>query len=93
MRVAPELRRAIEFRHLNFMDSEYGVAEKVDAIFCRNVIIYFERPTQEAILSKLVQCLTPGGHLFVGHAETLHNMNLPLTPVAPSLYRRVGDAA
>jgi chemotaxis protein methyltransferase CheR len=93
VRVAPELRRAIEFRHLNFMDSEYRVAEKVDAIFCRNVIIYFERPTQEAILSKLVQCLTPGGHLFVGHAETLHNMNLPLTPVAPSLYRRVGDAA
>jgi chemotaxis protein methyltransferase CheR len=93
VRVAPELRRAIEFRHLNFMDGDYGLAEKVDAIFCRNVIIYFERSTQEEILSKLSHCLMPDGYLFVGHAETLHNMNLPLTPVAPSLYRRVGNAA
>jgi chemotaxis protein methyltransferase CheR len=89
MRVVPELRRTIEFRRLNFMDSDYGVAEKVDAIFCRNVIIYFDRPTQERILFKLSNCLTPGGYLFVGHAETLHDMNLPLTPVAPALYRRI----
>jgi len=88
MRVVPELRRTIEFRRLNFMDADYGVAEKADAIFCRNVIIYFDRPTQERILLKLSNCLAPGGYLFVGHAETLHDMNLPLTPVAPALYRR-----
>ncbi|MGA2349887.1 MAG: CheR family methyltransferase [Terracidiphilus sp.] len=87
-RVVPELRRSIEFRRLNFMDADYGVAEKVDAIFCRNVIIYFDRPTQERILLKLSNCLTPGGYMFVGHAETLHDMNLPLVPVAPALYRR-----
>ena len=46
--------------------------EKADAIFCRNVIIYFDRPTQQRILEKLTQHLVPGGYLFVGHAETLH---------------------
>jgi chemotaxis protein methyltransferase CheR len=88
-RVVPELRRLIEFRRLNFMDADYGVQEKADAIFCRNVIIYFDRPTQERILQKLSKCLIPGGYMFVGHAETLHDMNLPLTPVAPALYRRI----
>ena len=88
VRVAPELRRLIEFRRLNFMDADYGLSEKVDAIFCRNVIIYFDRATQERILLKLSNCLLPGGYMFVGHAETLHDMNLPLTPVAPALYRR-----
>jgi chemotaxis protein methyltransferase CheR len=88
VRVAPELRRMVEFRRLNFMDADYGVAEKAGAIFCRNVIIYFDRPTQERILRKLAHCLAPDGYLFVGHSETLHDMNLPLEPVAPALYRR-----
>lgn len=89
VRVVPELRRLIEFRRLNFMDGNYGIAERVDAIFCRNVIIYFDRPTQEKILNKLTSHLVPCGYMFVGHAETLHDMNLPLAPVAPALYRRV----
>ena len=89
VRIVPELRRLIEFRHLNFMDSDYGVEGELDGIFCRNVIIYFDRATQERILSKLAHHLTPSGYLFVGHAETLHDMNLPLTAVAPALYRRV----
>jgi len=88
-RVVPELRRQVEFRRLNFMDTDYGVIEKLDAIFCRNVIIYFDRATQERILLKLSNCLLPGGYMFVGHAETLHDMDLPLTPVAPALYRRI----
>jgi chemotaxis protein methyltransferase CheR len=89
VRVIPELRRLIEFRRLNFMDADYGIAEKADAIFCRNVIIYFDRPTQERILKKLSHHLVPRGYMFVGHAETLHDMDLPLAPVAPALYRRV----
>jgi chemotaxis protein methyltransferase CheR len=89
VRVVPELRRSIEFFRLNFMDADYPIAQKVDAIFCRNVIIYFDRPTQQRILLKLANCLLPGGYMFVGHAETLHDMNLPLTPVAPALYRRI----
>jgi len=79
----------VEFRRLNFMDGDYGMSEKADAIFCRNVIIYFDRPTQERILQRLSNCLVPGGYMFVGHAETLHDMKLPLEPVAPALYRRI----
>jgi chemotaxis protein methyltransferase CheR len=93
LRVVPELRRLVEFRRLNFMDADYGISERADAIFCRNVIIYFDRPTQERILKKLSHHLLPGGYMFVGHAETLHDMDLPLIPVAPSLYRRADAGA
>jgi chemotaxis protein methyltransferase CheR len=93
VRVVPELRRLIEFRRLNFMDADYCMTEKADAIFCRNVIIYFDRPTQEKVLQKLSKHLVPRGYMFVGHAETLHDMDLPLTPVAPALYRRSDASA
>jgi chemotaxis protein methyltransferase CheR len=89
VRIVPELRKLVEFRRLNFMDSDYGVAEKVDAVFCRNVIIYFDRPTQEKILGRLSSYLKPGGYLFVGHSETLHDMDLPLEALGPALYRRL----
>ena len=93
VRVVPELRHRIDFRRLNFMDDHYGIQEKADAIFCRNVIIYFDRQTQQKMLLKLANLLVPDGYLFVGHAETLHDMNLPLDPVAPALYRRHHDSA
>jgi chemotaxis protein methyltransferase CheR len=93
VRIVPELRRLIEFRRLNFMDADYRIEEKADAIFCRNVIIYFDRQTQQSVLRKLSQCLVPRGYMFVGHAETLHDMDLPLTPVSPALYRRIDAAA
>ncbi len=92
-RVVPELRNQVEFRRLNFMDADYGLAEKADIIFCRNVIIYFDRPTQEAILQKLSRNLVPRGYAFLGHSETLHGLNLPLTPIAPALYRKLDAAA
>jgi len=88
VRVVPELRQLVEFRRLNFKDADYGMTEKADMIFCRNVIIYFDRATQEQILQKLTQHLMPEGYCFVGHSETLHGMDLPLMPVAPALYRR-----
>jgi len=93
VRVVPELRHLIEFRRLNFMDSEYGIGDRFDAIFCRNVIIYFDRPTQKSILGKITRCLRPGGYLFMGHAETLHELDLPVEPVAPALYRRMDGRA
>ncbi len=88
VRVVPALRKLIEFRRLNFKDPDYLLQERFDAIFCRNVLIYFDRPTQEAILRKLVNNLIPSGYLFVGHSETLHDMDLPIVPVAPALYRK-----
>ncbi|MFY9673331.1 MAG: CheR family methyltransferase [Terriglobales bacterium] len=92
MRVVPELRKLVEFRRLNFMDADFGLSDRADAIFCRNVIIYFDRPTQEQILQKLTRQLVPSGYLFMGHSESLHGMDLALTPVAAALYRKNSDA-
>jgi chemotaxis protein methyltransferase CheR len=87
MRVVPELRQTVEFRRINLME-EFGIAERVHAIFCRNVIIYFDRPTQERLFARLTRQLVDGGYIFVGHSESLHLMNVPLIPVAPALYKK-----
>ncbi len=87
LRVVPELRETIEFRRLNLIE-EFDMAEMADAIFCRNVIIYFDRPTQERLFHKLSRQLVDGGYIFVGHSESLHHMELPLVPIAPALYRK-----
>jgi chemotaxis protein methyltransferase CheR len=89
LRVVPELRSLIEFRRLNFMDGDFGISEPMEFIFCRNVIIYFDRATQVSILRKLTNHLIPGGYFFAGHSESLQGMDLPLVPLAPSVYRKV----
>ncbi|WP_353120358.1 CheR family methyltransferase [Nitratidesulfovibrio sp.] len=87
VRIGPELRSAVRFERLNFMDP-FGFTEPMDIIFCRNVIIYFDKPTQEGLFGRFCQCLRPGGHLFIGHSESLTGMALPLEQVAPTVYRR-----
>jgi chemotaxis protein methyltransferase CheR len=91
VRIVPELRRQIEFRRVNFMEEDFGVEETFDVILCRNVIIYFDRATQASVLRKLCEHLRPGGYLLVGHAEALHDMALPLLPVAPATYRKLRE--
>jgi chemotaxis protein methyltransferase CheR len=88
LRVVPEVRALVEFRRVNFMDSDFGITDPPEIIFCRNVIIYFDRPTQVRLLEKLTRQLAPGGYFFAGHSESLQGMNLPLVPVAPSVYRK-----
>jgi chemotaxis protein methyltransferase CheR len=66
------------------------VPTALDIIFCHNVIIYFDRPTQYGALSRLCRCLKPGGFLFMGHSETLNGFELPLRAVASTVYRKVG---
>ena len=87
-RVVPEIRALIEFRRLNFMDADFGLVDSPEIIFCRNVIIYFDRPTQVRLLEKLTRQLAPGGYFFAGHSESLQGMDLPLVPVAPAIYRK-----
>lgn len=89
VRIVPELRRLIEFRRINFMHDNYEIKELFHAVFCRNVIIYFDRPTQERIVGKICRSLIKGGFLFIGHSESLFNMELPLEQVAPSIYRKI----
>jgi len=89
VRIVPALRRTISFTRLNLMEEKYPVDDRMDIIFCRNVIIYFSRETQEKIINKLCRHLRPHGYLFMGHAETLFGMNLPLEQVKPTIYRRL----
>ena len=88
LRVVPEMRALIEFRRVNFMDADFGLAELPEIIFCRNVIIYFDRRTQVKLLEKLTRQLAPGGYFFAGHSESLQGMDLPLVPVAPAVYKK-----
>jgi chemotaxis protein methyltransferase CheR len=88
VRIVPELRAQVRFQRLNLKDEVLDSKEKMDIIFFRNVLIYFERHTQEMILNRICRHLMQGGYLFTGHSETLHGMNLPLQAVASSVYRR-----
>ena len=88
VRIRPELRRRIDFGRLNFMDEDFGLQSRFDVIFCRNVIIYFDRPTQERLIRKFYDHLKVGGSLFLGHSETMTGMSVPFRSVAPTIYRK-----
>lgn len=89
IRIVPELRRRVAFRRLNLMDTDYAMTDTMDIIFCRNVIIYFDRPTQYGVLSRLCRCLKTNGFLFMGHSETLNGFDLPLQQVTANVYRKL----
>jgi chemotaxis protein methyltransferase CheR len=72
-KVKPELRSMVKYFPLNLLDSVWSIRQPLDAIFCRNVMIYFDKPTQYAILKKMKPLLKPDGLLFVGHSEALYH--------------------
>lgn len=86
VRVCPELRQRVHFHRLNFMDETYPVADTFDAIFIRNVMIYFDRATQEKVVNRLCRHLASGGYLFVGHSESLHGLDVPVRLCGPAVY-------
>ena len=88
VRIVPELRDKVRFRRLNFMDQDFGMRDQLDIIFCRNVIIYFDRPTQEKLLQRFHRNMKPGAFIFMGHSETLSGLNVPLVSVYPTVYRK-----
>jgi chemotaxis protein methyltransferase CheR len=75
------------FQRLNLVDA-YSWRQPFPVIFCRNVMIYFDRSTQERVIAKLTECLEPGGYLFVGHAESLTRVSHSLEYVRPAVYRK-----
>lgn len=89
MRIAANLRAAIGFAQMNLMDERYPVGDPMDIIFCRNVLIYFDKPTQEKVVRRLTECLRPDGLLFLGHSESIAGFDLPLKPVANTVFARV----
>ena len=85
-RVKDELRKRVNFQHLNLLDGDYPFPMPFDLIFCRNVMIYFDRPTQETLVRLLAEQLLPGGHLLVGHSESLSGVKHTLKLVRPAIY-------
>ena len=88
VRIVPELRKKINFQRLNFMDNHYPVSETFDIIFCRNVLIYFDRETQESVINKLCTKLKQNGIFFLGHSESITNFNVPLIQLKPTIFRK-----
>jgi len=88
MSVAPAVRDRIFFRRHNLMDPTFPFKKQFDAIFCRNVMIYFDRPTRNTLVGKYHQHTVPGGYLFIGHSETLGRDETPYNYVMPAVYRK-----
>ena len=88
IKVVPELQSNLKLRYLNLMDSVYDVSETYDVVFCRNVLIYFDRVTQEKVINRLCRHLVSGGYFFIGHSESLSGMDAPLKHVKPTIFRR-----
>jgi chemotaxis protein methyltransferase CheR len=88
VRIIPELRRKLTFHRLNLMEPEYHVRTLFDIIFFRNVMIYFDRETQESVINKLCRNLKTDGLLFVGHSESITGLRIPLTQVAPAVFQK-----
>lgn len=92
-RIVPELRGHVRFQRLNLMDAYYAVDRDVDVVICRNVLIYFDRDTQKAVLGRLALHLRPGGFLIVGHSESMAGTGVPgLEQVSSTIFRRTGAA-
>lgn len=86
-----EIRNKVKFERLNFMDSAFRIQPKKNIIFCRNVLIYFDKPTQLEVIGKLIDCLVPGGFLFLGHSETIFGSNFPVKTVSTTVFQKTKE--
>lgn len=89
VRVIKEVRNKVKFARLNFIDNPYNIFEAFDVIFCRNVLIYFDRETQEKVINKLCNNLRIGGYFFLGHSESITSMNVPLKQIKPTIFKKI----
>ena len=91
VRIRPELRAKTSFRQLNLMDDSYAIKRQYQIVFCRNVFIYFDRPTQRKVLGRIYSHLAPGGYLFMGHSENIGSSDLALKSVSSAVYRKADN--
>ena len=89
VRLKQDIRSHVNFMRLNFMDDEYGFRDTFQIIFCRNVLIYFDKANQEKVIRQFLRYLEPNGYLFLGHSETIFGMDLPFKTVAPTVFQRI----
>ncbi len=88
VRMGPKLRKMVTVRQMNLVDKEFDIRTNFDIVFCRNVMIYFDKKTQNELLVKLCNKLRPSGYLFMGHSEVIQCRNYPLIQVAPTVYMK-----
>jgi chemotaxis protein methyltransferase CheR len=87
-KVIPELQKHVHFFTLNLLEEKYKIKDTFDIILCRNTLIYFQRETQQKVLSQLAKKLKPHGYLIIGHSESIIGMSLPLTQIKPTIFQK-----
>ncbi len=88
VRVRPELRGLVAFRRINLLDAAWPIRTTFDVVFCRNVLIYFDRATQQRVLERLISFVNDGGLLMLGHSEGVYGMVAGLQHVGNTVYRK-----
>ncbi len=89
VRISPKLRTRVGFARMNLMDEKYPIGDMMHLIFCRNVLIYFDKQTQSGVLTRLCDCLAKGGYMFIGHSESITGFDLPLKQVSNTVFQRI----
>jgi len=87
--VSDKIKNNITFNQLNLMNSSWPMSGRFDVIFCRNVVIYFDKPTQRKLFDRYADLLNEGGYLFIGHSETLHGVTTRFKSLGRTIYRKV----
>jgi len=88
-KVNDEIRKEVIFRSFNLMNEKFPFRKQFHLIFCRNVMIYFDKETKQKLVKKYYDHLLPGGYLFIGHSETLNGLNTEFKYIKPSIYRKL----
>jgi len=88
VKVKPELQQIIDFGQINLMN-DWPIRDKIDVIFCRNVVIYFDKPTQSRLFNRYADLLPDQGHLFIGHSESLYKVCDRFELLGQTIYRKI----
>ncbi|MEQ9438041.1 MAG: CheR family methyltransferase [Cyclobacteriaceae bacterium] len=89
VRIIKEIRNKAVFRRLNLLEETHQVKQQFDVIFCRNVLIYFNKTNQKIVLNQLIDHIAPRGYLLIGHSESLTGLNLPVQQIKPTIYQKI----
>jgi chemotaxis protein methyltransferase CheR len=92
LKAGPEIMEKVEFRMFNLLSPDYTAVGKFDFIFCRNVLIYFDRDLQSRILEQFCRVLNRGGLLFLGHSESINGFALPLKTIRPTIFMKYAES-
>ncbi len=88
VRVHPDLQKLVTFKQLNLMAPNWPMRGPFDIVFCRNVLIYFDSPTKEKLANRYGELIAPQGHLFIGHSESLHQLQTPFKLIGKTIYNK-----